>query len=161
MGLILRLLMSLPTLSSRAYGAMSTYFRSHPVMSSVFAAGGVQGVIELAASGDEVAIQALSEAAAAAGIQGDPGTIATTGLDVGKSLVGQLSDKVSSFFTDDDVMDLPAADFEKIEAMKELARFIRGNISAEPRTVIRYHAMMREFLEMKPDDLERMLGAFL
>lgn len=161
MGLILRLLMALPTLSSRAYAAMSAYFRSHPVMSSVFAAGGVQGVIELAASGDEVAIQALSEAAAAAGIQGDPGTIATTGLDVGKSFVDRLSGKVSSFLTDDDAIDLPTAELEKIEAMQELARFIRGNISAEPSTVMRYHAMMREFLEMKPADLERMLGAFL
>lgn len=145
-----------PLLSSASVGTIKqfkNYLAAHPALTSTFASLGVSGVIDAAMNGDENSIQALNDAAAAVGI-------VEGGQPQSTSLMETVVDQVGSLFSDPSSVEISDSEAERAQQLKTLARFVRTEISGDPRTVLRFHAMMNEFLSMDTESVENLVKAY-
>lgn len=137
-----------------ALSKLKTYLAAHPAVSSTFASLGISGVIDAAMNGDGDSIQALNDFADQAGIGG------TVSEKVGKAY-DFVKDQVSPLFDDGETLELSDSDAEKTRAGRELALFIKDNVSTNPGRILSYHAQMREFLNMDSTSLSNLLKAYM
>lgn len=83
--------------------------------------------------------------------------------DGAKRIVSGLDAAVASVpktFLDGEPNTMDSLDSKGVKDMNEMYRFIRSEISPNPTFVVKYHAMMREFLMMEPTDVKKMLESF-
>lgn len=67
---------------------------------------------------------------------------------------------VPKTFLDGEPNSMDSLDSKGVKDMNDMYRFIRSEVSPNPAFVIKYHAMMREFLMMEPTDVKKMLESF-
>lgn len=143
--------------STAEFGALSklkSFLAAHPAVSSTFASLGISGVIDAAMSGDTDSIQALNDFADQAGI-------GHAVADNAGRAVNFVRESVSSMFDDGETLELSDSDAEKTRAGRELALFIKDNVSTNPGRIMRYHAQMREFMNMDSVSLSNLLKAYM
>lgn len=75
--------------------------------------------------------------------------------------VNFVRESVSSMFDDGETLELSDSDAEKTRAGRELALFIKDNVSTNPGRIMRYHAQMREFMNMDSVSLSNLLKAYM
>lgn len=137
-----------------AIARLKAYLAAHPAVSSTFASLGISGVIDAAISGDTDSIQALNDFADSAGL----GSAVADGVSQGVSFV---KESISGVFDDGATLEVSDADAEKTRAGRELAVFIKDNVSTNPGRILSYHAQMREFLNMDQTSLSNLLKAYM
>lgn len=137
-----------------ALNKLKSYLAAHPAVSSTFASLGISGVIDAAISGDDDSIQALNDFANQAGL----GSAITENVERGVNFV---RDNISELFDDGQTLELTDSDAAKTRAGRELAVFIKDNVSTNPGRVLSYHAQMREFLNMDSGSLNNLLKAYM
>lgn len=145
------------------------FLKNHPAVASTIASIGVSGVIDAAMNGDPDSIQALNDAAAHVGIDtggntgGGAGGFDNNGGNGSTDKPGFLdraSDAIGSLFADDSSVEINADEAARIEQLRDLARFVRSEVSSSPEYVIRYHTMMREFMDMDAESVKNLVRAF-
>lgn len=137
-----------------AIAKLKNFLAAHPAVSSTFASLGISGVIDAAIAGDGDSIQALNDFADQAGL----GSVVSQ--NVGKA-VDFVKDQISPMFDDGETLELSDSDVEKTRAGRELAVFIKDNVSTNPGRILSYHAQMREFLAMDAASLNNLLKAYM
>lgn len=137
---------------------LKAFLKKHPMITNMVGTASITSVIDAALNGDPGSIQALNDAADQVGINvRDSDAASSGGEDAG--LLDRAVDAVTSVFSSDD-RQVTDDEVEHARRMQDFARFIRGEISGDKKFVLRYHAMMREFLAMDPESLANLVEAY-
>ena len=131
------------------------FIKRHPTLASVVGTMGLDELVERALSGENDPIQALNDAAAQVGLT-DLGNSASEGA----SLIDRAQDYVGNLFTDNETEQITSAEADKTQQLRELALFIRSEVSGSPEFIIRYHALMNEFLSMDAESVKNLVRAY-
>lgn len=131
------------------------FIKSHPTLASVVGTLGLDELVERALNGDDDFIQALNDAAANVGLSGD-GEVSSDS----PGIVDRAQEYVGGLFADNSAESITDAEADKTQQMRDLALFIRSEVSGNPEFIIRYHALMNEFLSMDPESVKNLVRAY-
>lgn len=144
--------------STAEIGALSklkSFLASHPATASTFASLGISGIVDAAIGGDQDSITALNDFASNVGLDGSEGG----GL---MSKARDLTEKVGDMVGwSHSATDITEADVAKSQFGKEMAEFIRGNVSTNPTRVLDFHRQMNEFLSMDAQTVSNLMKAYM
>lgn len=146
--------------------SVKTYLAAHPTAASIVASTGITGLVDAAMSGDTDAISALNDAAAQHGVTLDGGSVVSggnggsTGGSILDGIYETVSENVGSLFKDDDVIKKDERSADATLQERELVRFLKGEVSASPAYIIRYHALMSEFIRMDHASVVNLVRAY-
>lgn len=145
-------------ISTAQIGKLNTFkdfIKRHPTLASVVGTMGLDELVERALDGDDDSIQALNDAAAHVGLTGD-GDSASEGT----GLIDRAQNYVSDLLTDNKIEQITSAEADKTQQLRDLALFIRSEVSGNPEFIIRYHALMNEFLSMDAESVKNLVRAY-
>lgn len=145
-------------ISTAPIGQLNTFkdfIKRHPTLSSVVGTLGLDELVERAMSGDDDFIQALNDAASQVGLTSD-------GVASSESpgIIDRAQEYVGNLLTDTSTESITNAEADKTQKMRDLALFIRSEVSGNPEFIIRYHALMNEFLSMDPESVKNLVRAY-
>ena len=155
--LIARLARLAAALPVRTASAFYNALRASPVLGATFATLGIQGVYDYVASNPE-AMAELLRIAADFGIDVSS-EMAAAGVDL--SPAKKAVSTLGAIFTDNDNTSIAVSEADRIKQLKSLGQFIRSEISSDPGQVVRYHAMMREFMNMDQSTVANFADVFV
>lgn len=136
--------------------AFKDFIKRHPTLSTVVGSLGLDEIVDRAMSGDDDFIQALNDAAAHVGLSGNEATSGSESV----GLLDRAQQVLGSVFSDSETETITDAEADKTQQMRELALFIRGEVSGNPEFIIRYHALMNEFLSMDQESVKNLVRAY-
>lgn len=139
--------------SASSLAAVYQYAKKHPYIASTFAASGLNGVMELAKT-DEQAAMAVLEIAKLAGIEVPKSKASAALTSVARAAVG-----LNSEFQNSSAMEYTAEEANKGLAVDAMVEFLKSEVSRNGPYIIKYHAMMNEFLSMSSTSVVNLVGA--
>ena len=146
--------------------AIKDFMKHHPTLSAVVGSLGLDEIVDRAMSGDDNSIQALNDAAAHVGLSGGAASGSESAGLLGRAqqestgLLDRAQQAIGSMFNDSQTEAITDAEADRTQHMRGLASFIRGEVSSNPEFVLRYHAMMNEFLSMDIESVENLVRAY-
>jgi hypothetical protein len=135
--------------------AFKDFIKRHPTLSSVVGSLGLDELVERALSGDDDSIQALNDAAAHLGLTSDGKASSES-----PGIIDRAQEYVGNLITGTNTESITNAEADKTQQMRDLALFIRSEVSGNPEFIIRYHALMNEFLSMDLESVKNLVRAY-
>lgn len=137
--------------------AFREFLQNNPKIAAIGTGYGVYEILDLIEkTGDPAAIAALNDAAASVGV--DLETLGDQVINTGKTMVNTGASLVGVGPVFEVNTTVSAADVRRDEALTQLARFLKGEVSGNPGYLFRYWQQMGAFLRMDEASVKNFLG---